>query len=158
MTVPADLVPTRLGLHRVAELIVAPARKPDNEISLRATPGGFGTPRFAYDGAERQVRVDGIELVYAVDGAESRAPLTSLASAGKLVAELLDTADLDDAPLDLDPAAADALAAWFALGETVLDRVRAELAADGSPTAIRLWPEHFDIAIEAGDEGSRAPG
>jgi hypothetical protein len=51
-------------LHRVAEQIVAPARKPDNEIALVATPGGFGTPEFDYAGRRQQVRVEGAELVH----------------------------------------------------------------------------------------------
>ena len=58
-----DVPATVAALHRVAEDIVAPARKPDNEIALYATPGGFGTPVFEYDGARQQVRVEGAELV-----------------------------------------------------------------------------------------------
>ena len=65
---------TRAGLHRVAEQVVAPARKPDNEISLRATPGGFGTPPFEHDGFEHRVRVDGVELVHEAGGERFRAP------------------------------------------------------------------------------------
>ena len=63
-TLPVAFPATMAALHRVAEQIVAPARKPDNEIALQATPGGFGTPVFPYDGAEHQVRVDGAELVH----------------------------------------------------------------------------------------------
>ncbi len=54
---------TREALHRVAEQLVAPARKPNNEIALQATPGGFGTPPFEREDEECQVRVDGAELV-----------------------------------------------------------------------------------------------
>jgi hypothetical protein len=48
---PPGLVETRLGLHRVAELVIAPARRraTGNEIALRYTRGGFGTPYFADD-------------------------------------------------------------------------------------------------------------
>src|SRR4051795_1640380 len=53
---PTSFPTTVAALHRVAEEIVAPARKPDNEIALSATPGGFGTPVFAYHGADQQVR------------------------------------------------------------------------------------------------------
>ena len=42
---PSSFATTVAALHRVAAEIVAPARKPDNEIALRATPGGFGTSR-----------------------------------------------------------------------------------------------------------------
>ena len=41
---PPAFVATRRALHRVAEELVAPARKPHNEIALRPTPRGFGTP------------------------------------------------------------------------------------------------------------------
>ena len=37
---PPSFAATAAALHRVAEEIVAPARKPDNEIALVATPGG----------------------------------------------------------------------------------------------------------------------
>jgi hypothetical protein len=79
------------ALHRVAEEVVAPARKPDNEIALAATPGGFGTPVFEWEGSLQQVRVEGASLVY-----ERREPL------------------------DVDPEAAAALADWYAFGDDVL--------------------------------------
>jgi len=96
---PPNFAPTVASLHRVAERLVAPARKPDNEISLRATPGGFGTPAFELDGTTRQVRIEGAELVHA--------------------------------PRAVDPAAARALAEWYAFGERSLDRLVA-LAAPAS--------------------------
>src|SRR4051795_8874045 len=87
---PKTFSSTREALHRVAEEIVGPARKPDNEIALRQTPGGFGTPEFEFDGATIQVRVDGTELVLSRDGEERRSLIESLAAAGELVgAELL---------------------------------------------------------------------
>jgi len=152
---PSSFETTRRGLHLVAERIVAPARKPDNEISLRATPGGFGTPPFEHDGSELEVRVEGVELVCARDGAESRTALESLAQAGGLVAELLPGDDaLDDSPLGIDPAAAAALASWFELGRQVLEALRAEAPDRDEPTIARLWPEHFDLAIESGSEAA----
>ncbi|MEO8091121.1 MAG: hypothetical protein ABI726_00250 [bacterium] len=134
---------------------MAPARKPDNEISLRATPGGFGTPTFEHRGLTRQVRVEGVELVYGQGESESRAPIGSLAEAGILVGELLgpDTA-LDPAPLEIDAEAAAVLAAWFGLGGEVLELLVAEAGPDHAATAPRLWPEHFDIAIESGSESA----
>jgi len=150
---------TAAALHRVAAEIVAPARKPDNEIALQATPGGFGTPPFEFEGSDRQVRVDGAELVYRVGAEERRVRITSLAAAGALVAELLpqDTG-LDEDPLDVDAAAAEALGAWYALGEAVLGELIAEAAPADDPSTINLWPEHFDIAIELGSgaDGVRA--
>src|ERR671935_484321 len=80
---PGTFAATRDALHRFAERIVAPARKPHNEIALRQTPGGFGTPRFEFEGRLMQVRVEGSELVLSRDGDEARTRLTSLADAGR---------------------------------------------------------------------------
>ncbi len=137
MSAPSPLKPTVAALHQVAEQIVAPARKPENEIALTATPGGFGTPVFEHDGVQHQVRVDGAELVY-----ERRVPLTSLEAARQLVADLV-PAPLSTEPLEVDPEAAARLADWYALGAAVL--------GEFSDAPIRLWPEHFDIAIETGE-------
>src|SRR4051794_7735871 len=135
---PAAFAATVAALHRVAEQIVAPARKPDNEIALQATPGGFGTPVFLHDGAEQQVRVDGAALVRSVGGEERRAALGSLEPARALVAAL-GPGGLDDAPLAVVPEAAQRLADWYAFATAILNEL--------GGTAI-LWPEHFDMAIE----------
>jgi hypothetical protein len=125
---------TVAGLHRVAEDVVAPARKPDNEIALEATPGGFGTPVFEWEGSTHQIRVEGAELVREVDGREQRESL------------------------EVDLAAAAALADWYAFGAAVLERLVADARPEDAATAPILWPEHFDIAIELGSEagGRRA--
>ena len=93
---PRTFPATVAALHRVAEDVVAPARKPDNEIALMATPGGFGTPVFEWEGRSRQVRVEGAELVRTNGDQERREPL------------------------DVDPAAAAQLADWYAFGADVL--------------------------------------
>jgi hypothetical protein len=139
---PPSFASTVTALHRVAEAVVAPARKPDNEIALDATPGGFGTPEFEYRGRLRQVRVEGAELV---DG-ERRTGLTSLEDARALVADLVPAGPLSDDPLNVDPEAAARLADWYAFGAGVLNEL-----ADGTASPVRLWPEHFDIAIEMGE-------
>ncbi len=166
MTGPAFLEPlpegfatTVAALHRVAEQIVAPARKPYNEISLRVTPNGFGTPLFEFGGAEHQVRVEGVELVHQEGTAERRAPLTSLVSAAEAVAGLLPAGtELDHQPLTVDPLAARALADWYALADELLGELADAAEDDEETTRPRLWPEHFDVAIELGSEpdGRRA--
>jgi hypothetical protein len=64
----------------------------------------------------------------------------------------------DDSPLNLDPAAADRLAGFYAFAAEALERVESDLGADDDPSDTNLWPEHFDIAFEAGSdaEGKRA--
>jgi hypothetical protein len=157
---PSSFAATREALHRVAEELVAPARKPHNEISLRQTPGGFGTPPFELSGQELQVRVDGAELVVTRDGEPERIPLTSLGDAGaRLGPDLLpDGGPKDGAPLAIDPEAAARLADFYAFADEVLAAVRSGLPSDADVSDVNLWPEHFDLAFEAGSEaaGQRA--
>jgi hypothetical protein len=122
------------SLHRVAEEVVAPARKPDNEIALEPTPGGFGTPEFEWAGSQHRIRVEGAELVREVDGRQQRTPL------------------------EVDPVAAEALADWYAFGAATLERLAAEAGPEDGASSPILWPEHFDVAIELGSEaeGRRA--
>ena len=155
---------TRDTLQHLASHIVARARsQATGEISLRVTPGGFGTPTFG-DG-RTQVRVAGGLLVRETDTADE-ATAGAMALDGATLAELAAFAHLDlgadldvghdtpelgdiDRPLTVDTAAADALAAWYSVGTQALDRVVARLPASATPTVIRLWPEHFDVAIDA---------
>ncbi len=153
------LAKTREALHKVAEQLVAPARKPDNEIALTATPGGFGTPVFESGGQRIQVRVEGAHLVVHRGGEEKRAPLTTVAAGAELIGADLFPGGVptDDTPLEIDAPAAAQLGRWFALGAHVLEGLREDWAAE-DPSPANLWPEHFDIAIEAGSEadGRRA--
>jgi hypothetical protein len=150
---PPNFAATVASLHEVAAELVATARKPEYEIALEATPGGFGTPHFEFDGARRQVRVEGDELVQECDGQQRRAPLLSLVAGGEAITELLpiDTR-LSDEPLAVDAAASRALGAFFGFGAEVLGRLIAGAGPDDEASPVRLWPEHFDIAIELGSE------
>ena len=150
--VPAGFAGTRASMHRLAEGVVKVAREHlTGEFSLVRTDGGFGTPVF---GDDNQVRVAGTDLVVREQGEERRAPITTLPEAAELVGPRLlpGDLDLDEGPLAVDSAAAEALAASYALGEVALERL-IESAGDGDdPTRPTLWPEHFDIAIELGRE------
>ena len=91
---------TRDTLQHLAAHIVARARtQATGEISLRVTPGGFGTPTFG--DARTQVRISGRWLVREVDSAEaSMAQATALD--GSTLAELAAHAQVDlDADLDV---------------------------------------------------------
>jgi hypothetical protein len=146
----APLVTTRLSLHALAEQVISPLRVQvtGNEIALRVRPGGFGTPDLP-DGS--WTGVGGASLVRG----EARAPITSLRGAADFVG-LASAAALSDAPLEIHAGAATLLADTWARGEEALNAFAAGSAED--PSAPVLWPEHFDIAIEAGSEsaGTRA--
>jgi hypothetical protein len=150
---PQEFGATVASLHRVAEQIVAPARKPDNEIALEAVGGGFGTPEFEFGGARHRVRVVADELVHEIGGEERRASLGSLAEAARAVAELLPAGtELSKDALAVDATASLALGAWYELGAATLAQLVAEAAPADEATPPRLWPEHFDIAVELGPE------
>jgi hypothetical protein len=130
---PPGYADTRARLHRVAEDVLKPAReRVTGRFGLRALPGGFGTPPF---GEVSQLHVDGTELVTRAKGHVRREPIDGV-----------------------DPHAASALAEWFAFAAGVLEELLADADSSLSPTPAQLWPEHFDIAIELGDEraGRRA--
>jgi hypothetical protein len=162
---PAAFAGTSLALHRLAVYVVSPARRhaTGNEIALEPTPGGFGTPSGAVWG---QVRVDGEELVVRRgDDPERRAPITTLRAAAAFAGIVPDVAaaeqfdvpapgDLDE-QLAIDGASVAALAAFYAVSAGALALLRDELD-DASP--VRLWPEHFDVAIDAGSEARARRG
>jgi hypothetical protein len=144
-------------LHRLAVYVVSPAQaRVNGEIVLRASPGGFST--FEFDG--HRVAVDGGELV--VDGA--RTPITSLRAAAAAAGIEPDVGQQEafdvpphgdlDAPLAVDPAASRALGQWYAYVTSLLERLRAEAGPDDDPTPVRIWPEHFDAAIDMGDRAA----
>ena len=159
-SLPASYQQTRDALHRVAEEIVAPARKPDNEIALMQTPGGFGTPDFEHDGRNLQVRVEGDEIVVETDGTVTSARITSIAEAARHVGEELFPGGMpdDESDLGVDSEAAAALGAFYAFAAKSLEQFKSSLPPEADASATNLWPEHFDIAFEAGAEegGKRA--
>jgi hypothetical protein len=135
---PADFAAGRAELHRIAEQVLKPKRvlETGNEIALRFTPGGFGTPPWqlgAESGEPGSARVEGTEIVVTSANEEERTPV------------------------EVDGAIAAAVTDWFALGTVALAGL-IERHADLDPEPIRLWPEHFDVATVLGDEaaGSRA--
>jgi hypothetical protein len=160
---PASFVPSRQSLHALAEHVIAPARHSAcGKIGLRYTRAGFGTPYF---GEDRQVRVERGELVSeGPNGAVRREPISTLRQAA-LLADVPAGAttgvyvpttpgDLDN-KLVVEEEAAAALGDWFGFCTSVLEQVRDE-ASDAS--RVQIWPEHFDMAVDLGDEsaGQRA--
>jgi hypothetical protein len=170
VTLPAiddqtTLVRTRLAWHTVAEHVVAPARyRVEGRIGLRATPGGYGTPVF---GEQQQVRVAGSDLVRTHGDETTTTPLTTVGAAASVLGidpgapheVYAPTTALDlDAPLEIDAAAAHALGAWFELGSGALEAMRSGASDADAPSLVQLWPEHFDLALELGDESRGARG
>jgi hypothetical protein len=160
-TLPDGLDSTRRSLHTLAEHIVTPARYHVNgKIGLRYTHRGFGTPFF---GDTRQVRVEGSSLVVDRGPSETREPITTLAAAADLVGvEPGGPEDLypcttprdTNVLLPIDDTAATCIADWFGFAASVLEELRTEAEPEEMPSRVQLWPEHFDMAIEMGDESA----
>jgi hypothetical protein len=155
---PDSLERSRLALHRLTEELISPARaKANGKIALRYTRGGFGTPFF---GDDVQIRVVGDELIVERAGHERAAKISTLAAAAEHIGRdlLPDDLVLDDAPLEIDPAAARLLGDWYGLACSVLETLRAEAGERTDPSRVQLWAEHFDLAVELGSEdgGQRA--
>ena len=153
---PPDLARTREALHAVAEQVLAPARvrATGSEIALRGHARRLRhAPASPPAGV---VRVQGAELVVeAADGGERRAPITTVRAAARLAG--LDADELPDDALDVDPPWPRSSSAPSTPSPTPSSRACGADAEDPSP--IHLWPEHFDLAFDAGDEaaGSARP-
>lgn len=137
------LASTRRALHGIAESVLAgPQHRRSGELALRQSPGGFATT------AEPDLRVE--ERVLVVAGTH-RIPLVgtlgALAHAADVefgpAADLYpDHADIDPADeIVLDETSLKMIIDWFALGA-------AALATFAPDQPARLWPEHFDLAID----------
>lgn len=165
----ADLdafIATRASLHTLAEHVLAPARhRVTGRIGLRAAEGGFGTPPFG--DAPDAVRVVGTDLVIDHGTNERVVPITTVGAAAAAVGitpgapagVYTPVTPLEPArALTVDPAAAEALARWYSFGAAALETLRSEADARDAPSEIQLWPEHFDLGFDVGDEARGARG
>lgn len=162
LPLPRAFAATRDTLQRVATHILARRRHAlCGKFGLRAAPGGIATP--AAGPEHETLRIAGSCLVRERSG--EGAHTTTLELDGATLAEAAAFADVDlaetfvaghdtpptgdtTAPLEIDAAAADALAAWFAFAWRVLDTAVGGLGPDAAPTVVQLWPEHFDAALD----------
>ncbi len=166
---PDTFMETRLALHRLASLVISPARRQAmGRMGLRQTPGGFGTPVFDGPNGPTQIRLVASNASVSIEvdeaGETRAAPVTTLNEAGAFVGLSPDiewAADLDipapgplDEQLPIDPAAAVALADWYAFGWSILEELRDEPTSPDASDP-QLWPEHFDPAIELGTEEAK---
>jgi len=158
---PHQYAVTRADLQRVATHVLGRSRAAHGgHFGLRVTPTGIATPPFGAD--DTVVRVAGTDLVVerqTSEGVTARIlalPGTSLAGAAAFAGTSLDGpfapgADAPpvgdpDAPLALDAASADIVLRWYRTGARVLDAVLPHL---DRPTGAQLWPEHFDLGLQA---------
>ena len=162
LVVPADLdalVTTRLTWHALAEHVLASARYRSNgKIGLRFTRGGFGTPFFGED-EQLRVAVDGLWVVRG--GVITAHPLTTARRAAD-AAGIVPGAPTDvytpttplepDAPLEADAASAWFFGDWFGFGASVLEELRAAAPVADEPGLVQLWPEHFDLSVDFGND------
>jgi len=153
MALPAEFRTTRDALHSLACYVISPARKArTGRIGLRSTGGGFGTPRFD-DGS--RIVVHGSRL--ALDPGDGIDITTPRAAGAFLGVELTPDpgvgTDLPpyepDAALAVDVDASFFLGNWYAMGQTVIDRLPDHVGSGRVATIseAQLWPEHFDLAV-----------
>jgi hypothetical protein len=165
---PDQLAPTRHAWHALAEHVPARARYDANgKIGLRFTRGGVGTPWFRRPTEDAQVRIERTSVVVHRGRVTDAAAITNIAAAAELVG-IEAGAPVDvytpatsfepDAPLALDARSADFLGAWFGFSTSVLEQLRAEAGPVDHPSRVQLWPEHFDLSVDVGDEAAGGRG
>ncbi len=155
---------TRRSLHLVLFYALSLARQRSDDLVWSVPmPGGFGS---TVAGVTR--RIDGREMVIEHDEVElARQRIGTLDEAMRFFGVDFDRArgernDIEvpertDELLQVDLEAAKDLAVWFETGWDVLGRLL-DRVGDQADTERRLWNEHFDLAIELGEqaEGRRA--
>jgi hypothetical protein len=143
------LVTTRLALHALAVQVISQVcvQATGNEIALRVRPEGFGTPDLPGGG---WAGVSGTDVVVVEPGGEERrAAIRSLRAAAEWVG-LTGAAALPSEPLEVHAGAARLIAATLANGDEALRTLIDGARPADDVSAIHLWPEHFDIAVEFG--------
>ncbi|HEX3669594.1 MAG TPA: hypothetical protein VHY55_10625, partial [Acidimicrobiia bacterium] len=154
--------PTRAARHTLAEHVLARARYDANgKIGLRYTRRGVGTPGFRRLDQDAQLRLDRTNVVAHRDGETRSIPVTTVAAAAEVAGvepgapdEVYTpaTALAPDTSLVLDGRSVEFLGAWFGFAASVLEQVRAEADSLDQPSRVQLWPEHFDLSVDLGDE------
>jgi hypothetical protein len=158
---PPHFSSTRHALQALAEHVIAAARhKANGKIGLRYTRGGYGTPFF---GDNEQLRVWRGKLVRQEGHRETIHEPATLGAAAD-VARIRcgapedvyrPTTALDpQMQLQVDAAASTYLGDLFGFGTAALEELRVRASEVESPSRVQLWPEHFDVAVELGDEES----
>jgi hypothetical protein len=166
---PADaFAATRHALHTVAEHVLARARYEANgKIGLRFTRHGFGTPWFRHGDQDAQVRVENGRVIVRCGDETRSAEITTVAAAAELAGiepgapanvYAPETPLEPDAVLVVDDSSARFLGEWYGFAASVVEQVRAEASPADQPSRVQLWPEHFDLSIDLGDEPAGGRG
>jgi hypothetical protein len=155
------LAATRNAWHALAEHVLAPARhRANGKIGLRYTRGGFGTPFF---GDLEQLRLTDEGLTVLRGGEQSLHLVNTVHDAARVVGiepgapkdvYSPTTALEPEARLEVDAASARFLGDWFGFGALVLEGLRANVPATDDPARVQLWPEHFDLSVDFGDDAA----
>jgi hypothetical protein len=153
---------TRVAWHALGEHVLAAARyAAEGRIGLQAVGGGFGTPTYQRDGKAEELQVVDRTLHVVQGSSTTEHTITTISAAAAAVGiepgapahVYTPVTSVDfDATLAIDDDAASALAAWFDLAWSALERFGASAPSDADATSPTLWPEHFDAAIEVGSE------
>ena len=117
-----------------------------------------GHPEFEFEGRRTQVRVEGAELVLARDGDETGAELTSIAARRRSARAGAAPGRRTGRRLSAGHRPRRRRAARGLLRLRRRGARARQVAAwppDDDPSDTNLWPEHFDIAFEAGPGGGR---
>jgi hypothetical protein len=159
------LAATRDSWHALAEHVLANACfRADGRIGLVVSDDGFRTPVLPPD---TTASVAGPTLVVTRGGTTTTVPITTLRAAAAALgiepgapAHVFTPTTLlePDAPLPIDNGAAGALSAWFRLGATLLGELAESAGLDDAPSTPTLWPEHFDVGLDLGDESRGGRG
>ena len=149
--VTADVVTARLGLHAVAELLLAgPQWRTSGTIRLTVTQDGFATIRSPAPGIER-LAVSGGALVRAPDGlaVPLAGPFQELASTLGIRSEAPDgvypPTSVPPESLELPATGVDIVLNALILGDRALRALTATTEQAGLEPV--LWPEHFDVSL-----------
>jgi hypothetical protein len=159
---PATFSSTRIAARRIGAHVMSRTRNEAvGRIDLASFSGGIGTPSFGPD--HRVIRFSG--GLFIVERTGDEATTRSINVNGSTLAQLAEMAGADlsteldvgadtpelgdvDAPIEFDGASMTQIATWYAMGAQIIDRVVGALPASAAPTRARIWPEHFDLAID----------
>ena len=165
----ADYHSTLGAMARVATHVLARRRYAcSGRFGLRSAPGAIATPMF---GDDETLRLSSRYLLRERRVGDAMTT-SALPTAGATLRDLADFADCDltvdfavghdtpalgepDAPLNLGPNNVALVATWFAAVAAALDEVIGVSATD-SASAVQLWPEHFDLAVDLAAGSGRA--